>query len=225
MKKASFVSEIIAHVAGDVMDTSPLSFDGFPGDRDRHAKALKPYERHIEGMLKEFPRKGVGESAEHWIRRVREGSPRHEDGRALSMAARLWAIIDRMDDEAELEDLQRKQQRKAEHDETLKALRHRAMPDEAEVAKLKATIDAAKQHEELLAGIYAAFMAHNDAQAARRKLASIFEGVSTARSSLMEFGEQVPATKVKPPKVTQAPVAAIEFAKQIQRVIALHPTR
>jgi hypothetical protein len=214
-----FIADIETQLGYEYPDTTPMKFNGFDGSIERHVRSLKAYLQRVERMLAQYPRK-PDETPKDWCDRVRsDGSGEARDRtQALGMVGRLHSIIERMKDELELERRRHADARKAEQKAETATLRRQASIDAAEVAKLEATIAEASKHEQLLASVFAAFKAHNDAQAARRRLATIFDSAESARAQL---GEKLP----KRPRIADAPIGAIEFAKQIQRVIALHPDR
>jgi hypothetical protein len=222
-KADSFVDEIARYcsVAWD-HPTTPELFEASPGTRDQHARRLRVYRRETATLLRRYPR-DTNEGAEHWCNRVRSAEP--DSGKLLGRLGRLRAIVDRFDDEAELERMKREDAAKAERRDQVTLLRSHASPSVREIAQLNATIEAAKKHEEFIARVFDAFAAHTKAQAARQELARIFDSADTARAELSRLGEQVPDKPLKRPSTAQPPVSAVELSKEIQRVNKLLPTR
>jgi hypothetical protein len=204
--------------------TKPLVFEGVDGSRVAHEREAKRYRRQLEALLKEYPRKhNDSETAEAWVERIR--MEKRDTGRLLGMIGRLYRIIERMDDEAELERRKRADAEKEEQKQRLAYLRKQATPDEAEVERLKALVESAKAHEELLANLFEAYANHRVAQEARKRLAAIFDQCEQARDELARNRETVAAKAIKRAKVADAPAGAIQFAREVERVNKLLPFR
>lgn len=222
MEKSPFIAEVTAYLGRDG-DTTPLRFDGVVGNRARHVKSLQFYQRRLEKLLQANPLQGR-ESPQAWVQRVRSTSPRREDRELMGMVGRVYAIIERMDDEAELERRQNADAEHAKHKAMVDDLRRRASPSASDVSKLKKVIEDAAEGEQLLARMFAAFRAHESAQRARQSIANIFDGVVGARIHLQSLGETVPSGTIKRPTINDAPADAIEFARVVQQVIQLRRT-
>ena len=184
-----FIAVITAHIARDA-NNQPLNYYGREGNRAQHAKSFERYKGHVAQILANFPRMD-DETPHEWHVRVVSKSPRHEDSHVLMMAGRLHAILDRMDREAE-EEARRQEAASAARREAERAEHRRAaMPDVAELAQLRRTIDSAAEGERLLEQVFAAFTAHKSAQAARSRINTIFDSARQARQSLRVDGEVI----------------------------------
>jgi hypothetical protein len=217
------VREVILYLGiRHVGDNAPLRFQSGVGGRAQHARQLVNIQPHLLSILQSFPRE-AGENVTNYINRVRQSiAGRVDEVRVLDMVGRLKSTIDRFDDEAELEARRIDDDRKAQEEAQLVHFRNQANPDPDEVAKLQATIEEAKQHEDLLASIFAAFTAHRQAQVARQSLAAIFASAATARESLRDSGETVSTKLMKRPRIADAPAGAIDFATAIARSLNSH---
>lgn len=217
---SSFADAVIAHVSANA-DTTPMNFGGNQADRKQlradHAKKLRHHRRHLEDIFEVHPPR-ARESAKAWADRVYRTSPRREDGATLAMVGRLHAIIERLDDEAELQARKEADEAKARAKAELDAARRRATPDAKIVKQLVATIEASAAAEALLANILKALATHKQAQEARATLDLIFNGVHEARTILRLNGQDVSDELPKRPSVTTAPREAVEFAQLLESI-------
>ena len=225
----SFADAVIAHMSADA-DTTPLNFGGETSNtkqlRADHVKKLRHYRGRLDDMLEEYGPK-PRESAKAWADRTMRTSPRREDKSTLAMVGRLHAIIERIDDEAELQALKEADEEKARAKAELDGARRRANPDAKVVKQLVATIEVSAAAETLLANVFKALAAHKQAQEARATLDRMFHGVHEARTILRLHGEDVSEELPKRPSVAVAPREAVAFAQLLEsiRIRCLGPMR
>jgi hypothetical protein len=208
----AFIEATTDYLGARHPDATPLPFDGAIGNRAVHVRKLKAVQKRLGVLLAEFPRQD-GDTPQKWISRLRR-TP--DEAAVLNMIGHIKAVIDRMDDEAELERRRHVEAENARHEAEVDAARRRAMPDADEVSGLVATIGSARDGERLLAQMFAALNAHKRAQEARTRLAEIFTGVDGAREMLRAWCETMPKAPMKRPKIDDAPSGAVELAKMIR---------
>jgi hypothetical protein len=201
-----FVEEICEHLGENYRgDKRPLNLvTGAQANRYELVQKLKHYQQHLASVLRSYPRKGT-ETAEQWFKRAQ---PSHPDyAHIFSMVGRVQAVIDKMDDEEALAHRRRLAEETAQRKAQQDALKRDATPDANEVKQLVATIKASGEADEFLGKLYAAIVAHEQAQAARERLTKIFDNADSARQQL---GEHKPVKRVSVPEVN---ADAVEFVK------------